>query len=63
MFAYVCTYVVHVYTHVCFNRTRGVRGHIFVFQRSRYVCLTCTLCALIARDCVAGVYICVYTCV
>ena len=41
--------VFHVYTHVCFDRTRGVSGHIFVFQWYTYVCPTCThMCALVA---------------
>ena len=41
--------VSHVCTHVCFDRTRGVSGHIFVFQWYTYVCPTCThMCALVA---------------
>ena len=61
MFAHVCTYVFHMYTHVCSNRTRGVPGgHIFVFQWYTYVCPKCThMCALIARVCVPGEHMCV----
>ena len=57
-----------MYTHVCFNRTRGVPGgHMFVFQWYTYVCPTRThMCALIARLCVPGERKCVprvHTCV
>ena len=69
---YVCSRVricvFHMYTHVCFNRTRGVPGgHMFVFQWYTYVCPTRThMCALIARLCVPGERMCVprvHTCV
>ena len=38
----VCVCALSVYTHVRVYRTRGVPGHIFVFQWYTYAFPTCT---------------------